>query len=119
MNDISKKISCLNCEKDTNESPNINDMFIDKSKNLWLGTSEGLFFYDNSLSSISELKLPSKLLNINISVIEEGPDSSFWIGSDSGLYWFKNFGDIIKYNINSSDENKIKKRYFWNLLKDE
>ena len=37
-------------------------------------------------------------MNKNISVIEEGPDSSFWIGSDSGLYWFKNFGDIIKYN---------------------
>ena len=106
-NDISKKISCLNCEKNSNESFNINDMFIDKSKNLWLGTSEGLFFYDNNLASITELKLPSKLLNINISVIEEGPDSSFWIGSDSGLYWFKSFGDIIKYNQELDPEGII------------
>ena len=27
--------------------------------------------------------------------------------------------NIIKYNIKNPDENKIKKRYFWNLLKDE
>ena len=27
--------------------------------------------------------------------------------------------NIIKYSIKNPDENKIKKRYFWNLLKDE
>ena len=27
--------------------------------------------------------------------------------------------NIIKYNIKNSEEKKIKKRYFWNLLKDE
>ena len=27
--------------------------------------------------------------------------------------------NIIKYNIKNSNEKKIKKRYFWNLLKDE
>ena len=38
----------------------------------------------------------------------------------SGLPFLKTDTDnIIKYNINNSDENKIKKRYFWNLLKDE
>ena len=38
----------------------------------------------------------------------------------SGLPFLKTDTDnIIKYDINNSDENKIKKRYFWNLLKDE
>ncbi len=38
----------------------------------------------------------------------------------SGLPFLKTDTDnIIKYNINNSDKNKIKKRYFWNLLKDE
>ena len=38
----------------------------------------------------------------------------------SGLPFLKTDTDnIIKYNINNPDENKIKKRYFWNLLKDE
>ena len=38
----------------------------------------------------------------------------------SGLPFLKTDTDnIIKYNIKDSDENKIKKRYFWNLLKDE
>ena len=38
----------------------------------------------------------------------------------SSLPFLKNDTDnIIKYDINNSDENKIKKRYFWNLLKDE
>ena len=38
----------------------------------------------------------------------------------SGLPFLKTDTDnIIKYKINNSDENKIKKRYFWNLLKDE
>ena len=27
--------------------------------------------------------------------------------------------NIIKYSIKNPDENKIKKRHFWNLLKDE
>ena len=38
----------------------------------------------------------------------------------SGLPFLKTDTDnIIKYNLNNSNENKIKKRYFWNLLKDE
>ena len=38
----------------------------------------------------------------------------------SGLPFLKTDTDnIIKYDINNSDENQIKKRYFWNLLKDE
>ena len=38
----------------------------------------------------------------------------------SSLPFLENDTDnIIKYDINNSDENKIKKRYFWNLLKDE
>ena len=74
----------------------INDMFIDKSRNLWLGTSEGLFFYEyNNLTSIEKLQVHSQLLDKRISVIEQGPDSTFWIGSDSGLYWFKNFDNIL------------------------
>ena len=38
----------------------------------------------------------------------------------SSLPFLKNDTDnIIKYDINNSDENKIKKRHFWNLLKDD
>tara|TARA_B100000424_G_scaffold239285_1_gene205917 strand:- start:120 stop:380 length:261 start_codon:yes stop_codon:yes gene_type:complete len=38
----------------------------------------------------------------------------------SSLPFLENDTDnIIKYDINNSEENKIKKRYFWNLLKDE
>ena len=38
----------------------------------------------------------------------------------SGLPFLKTDTDnIIKYNLNNPNENKIKKRYFWNLLKDE
>jgi|TARA_Y100001970_G_C13490250_1_gene488659 hypothetical protein len=38
----------------------------------------------------------------------------------SGLSLLKSDTDnVIKYNIKNSEENKIKKRYFWNLLKDE
>ena len=38
----------------------------------------------------------------------------------SGLPFLKTDTDnIIKFNIKNSEEKKIKKRYFWNLLKDE
>jgi len=38
----------------------------------------------------------------------------------SSLPFLENDTDnIIKYNIKNSEEKKIKKRYFWNLLKDE
>ena len=38
----------------------------------------------------------------------------------SGLPLLKNdTNNIINYNIEKNSEKKIKKRYFWNLLKDE
>ena len=38
----------------------------------------------------------------------------------SGLPLLKNdTNNIINYNIEKREEKKIKKRYFWNLLKDE
>ena len=70
-------------------------MFIDRSGNLWLGTSKGLFFYEYNNSQFEKLQLHSQLLDKRISVIEQGPDSTFWIGSDSGLYWYKNFDNSL------------------------
>ena len=62
-------------------------MFIDRSGNLWLGTSKGLFFYEYNNSQFEKLQLHSQLSDKRISVIEQGPDSTFWIGSDSGLFF--------------------------------
>ena len=46
--------------------------------------------------------------------------SKKYISIISGLSLLKSDTDnVIKYNIKNPQENKIKKRYFWNLLKDE
>ena len=106
-NAISKIISCFNCDDNSNGSYIINDMFIDRSGNLWLGTSKGLFFYEYNNSQFEKLQLPSQLLDKRISVIEQGPDSTFWIGSDSGLYWYKNFDNILTITQGAASERIV------------
>ena len=82
-------------------------MFIDRSGNLWLGTSKGLFFYEYNNSQFEKLQLYSQLLDKRISVIEQGPDSTFWIGSDSGLFWYKNFDNILTITQGAASERIV------------
>lgn len=69
----------------------IRSLLIDKQKNVWIGTDNGVTRYiDNSFSNFN-LTYPI-LENINVWNIFEDDKSNLWFATDSGAYVYNNIG---------------------------
>lgn len=80
---------------------------------IWAGTSEGLDKYDREKEIYSHYQRKGFKNNTNKSIYSLYKDRSgkLWIGTDDGLYFFKN-GKIEKLNINKKfDEQNVKRVY--------
>lgn len=78
----------------------INSMTIDKSGNMWIGTSHGIYKY-STIKRISKI-VPSG----NITQLYIDKDNSLWAGSwDNGLFIIKESGQIINHRKSNDKIN--------------
>ncbi|KAA5824809.1 response regulator [Algibacter amylolyticus] len=83
-----------------NSTYEINDLFIDSTDNVWIGTSNGLLKLTH-LNLINGNNTIHKLetLNINVKSINEGVNNSIWVSSFEGLsHISKDFTKIQTYD---------------------
>ncbi len=87
----------------------VNDLFLDRKKNLWVGTySKGLLIID----TIEEkLKFPFSGKNLipNVSGIMEDKGGNLWLGSNNGIYKIKGGTKEILY---FGDPEELQSRQF-------
>ena len=87
---IGKGVVIYNAKKDKftsfNLNTNVNTIFEDSNKQIWIGTSKGLMWYDEVNFKFN---LTKKIKNLNVSAILELDSSNFLIGTNGkGLYVF-------------------------------
>ncbi len=69
----------------------------DNEENLWIGTGEGLFYYNGTDENITHIDISGETGVKSIFSIASG-NNTLWIGTDQGL---------VSYNINDGDLNHI------------
>ncbi|PZP51274.1 MAG: hypothetical protein DI598_03650 [Pseudopedobacter saltans] len=97
------------------ELHSINDLVIDRNRQIWLATSHGLFVLTRNGSNrlyIKQVHLPvSDKSNIFCTSIQKGIHDTYWIGTlNNGLFQVSIDGKIIdKLDFSSNLDNHIRK----------
>ena len=99
----------------------IHKIFEDKNGNMWLGTQDGLSFFNSKEKRFEEIKR-IKLLNVfknnRIFDILEDDKDNLWVGSKFGLH--KIMQDSIQsYFFNANDSNSLAADLVYDLLFDQ
>jgi len=71
----------------------INAIFRDSNKNIWIGTSKGLYLYKDG-----EITFTSGFINESVMSISEDVEKNIWIGTNNGLYMLKE-GAFINFGV--------------------
>lgn len=86
----------------------LNDVFEDNRRNLWVGTYEGLNYFNRKTRKFTHLTTENGLLNDNIKAILEDKDGNIWASSNKGITKiapkFDNANNLISYDIRNYDE---------------
>ncbi len=98
-------------------SGGINQIYIDRRENVWIGSGYGLHLYNKEKNSFISFfyddKDSSSLGNNNVRSILEDKTGRLWIGTPAGLDLFTNFedhprkGSFVHYKNNIEDKNSI------------
>ncbi|MCM8568298.1 ATP-binding protein [Gramella jeungdoensis] len=75
---------------DSGTSFNINILFKDKENNIWLGTSKGLYLFNENKDSFEfhEIDKNHEIEANVIRTISEGNDGRLWVGTESGIFLY-------------------------------
>lgn len=119
----SQKISHINLNSSAtpiNETE-IRALAEDPQKNIWIGTTDALLEYDTKSGNIKNHHLQDKdgMVIKNINVIYIVAKNEMMLGSQYGLYWYKN-GKVIKIKplITNGPEERIINR-IWDIQMDK
>ncbi|MBT8380601.1 MAG: hypothetical protein KJN64_15440 [Ignavibacteria bacterium] len=91
----------------------VNSIFIDSKRNLWIGTSNGLMFYDQFEQKFAR----NDKINFNITSIAEDLNGNLWLGSNNGLIKLNTKDDELEIFRNDR-ENSIAANYVNKVLVD-
>jgi ligand-binding sensor domain-containing protein/serine phosphatase RsbU (regulator of sigma subunit) len=98
----------------------IHKIFEDKKGNMWVGTQNGLNFFNNRFKRFEEIKtikLINAFKNNRIFDILEDDKDNLWIGSKFGLHKI-NKDSIQSYFYNPKDSNTLAADHVYDLLLD-
>lgn len=63
----------------------INAFLIDDNRNYWIGTSNGLYLFDNKKQSLTEYTTENGLPSNNISALLKDKEGNIWISTNQGI----------------------------------
>ena len=74
-------------------------IYIDKNKNLWIGTKDGLNYYDRTLEQFKRFYYDAKnnksISNDHVNAIIEDEEQNLWIGTNYGLNLYDRNNNIF------------------------
>ena len=95
----------------------------DKNKNVWIGTTKGLYFFNlktkNPKIFIHNYKDKSSLSNNNVYAVILDNKDRIWVGTENGLNLYdKKTGTFKKYYSNINKSNSLSNNNIYALYKD-
>jgi ligand-binding sensor domain-containing protein/cellobiose-specific phosphotransferase system component IIA len=100
-----------NTSPQTNLPTNVNTISPDEKGNLWIGTNDGLFLYNEKTQNMTLIEA-SKGLEI-YSVLNEGMNE-VWIGTNKGVWKYDNH-----HFVNLGEKNPSLKNQIYTITKDK
>lgn len=88
----------------------IRNLAVDDSARIWMGTSDGLAYWDPVYEKIKSTKfsVPGKgVLNPNVTALMSGKDGSLWVGTYSGDIFLWNSQKQLLYHIVDSENEHV------------
>jgi signal transduction histidine kinase/ligand-binding sensor domain-containing protein/DNA-binding response OmpR family regulator len=86
----------------------LNDVYEDHRKNLWIGTFEGLNYFNRKTRKFVRITIKSGLTNDNVKSILEDHKGNIWVSTNKGISKirpaFDNMDNLISYDIRNYDE---------------
>ena len=68
---------------------NITTLCFDSKQNIWIGTLNGLYSWNNNKHQLITLVAPNQKQYSRINTLYKDNNGKMWVGSDSGLFCFK------------------------------
>jgi ligand-binding sensor domain-containing protein len=96
-------------------NPFVNTIYKDSKRNLWIGSSAGLMYYDQFEQKFFQQK---KELQFNITSIAEDKAGNLWIGSNNGLIKLNTKNDEFEI-FQKNNENSIAGNYVNRVFVDQ
>jgi signal transduction histidine kinase len=95
----------------------VNKLFIDSKNRLFIGTSDGLCYYNIEHDNFTWI---SSIDRVSVQDITEDKDGSYWVGTQgNGLFKIsKNFQKLKQYNT-SNEKSRIIGNFVWRLFVDD
>ena len=90
-------------------SNRVNVLFEDREGNVWAGTDDGLFRFDETSSEQRFLRAePHEPRRLGVNCFAEDREGSLWIGTSRGLQRRLTDGRLIRYSVQpSADEDSV------------
>lgn len=98
-------------------------LFKDSAGRIWLGSSMGLFYFDESIDEFKQLSTPfnNNLESNVIRKIAQDNNNNLWLGTESGIFLYnlksksiKHYGQSFNENLNRLTDKSIYSLYFDN-----
>lgn len=98
----------------------INRLFIDQEKRIWIGTSEnGVFVFNAKTGTMSQFSTKNGLTNNNIGAFSRDNNNNIWIGTEQGINVIdKNLKIIQKIEQNASDLSNLSDNAIYSIFLD-